>query len=144
VARPLLVVMTAVTGGGILLAMGGWLLPVAIAVVVCAVMLLGPLRKESGKTFRPRLGEWRLFWTFAAPRAFSAAIDASSMWIGVLLCAGLSGSAAAGVFGAAGRYVLAGQLVMQGLRVAVAPQLSRLLGSGRTEEAAAVHRTITT
>jgi O-antigen/teichoic acid export membrane protein len=47
------------------------------------------------------------------------------------------------VFAAVGRYVMAGLLVMQGLRVAVAPQLSRLLGAGRRAEAAAVYRRTT-
>ena len=61
----------------------------------------------------------RTFWRFALPRAASAAIDAGSMWVGVLLTSVLAGPADAGVFGAVGRYVLAGQLAMQGLRVAV-------------------------
>ena len=52
------------------------------------------------------------------------------------MTAALAGQADAGVFGAVGRYVLAGQLAMQGLRVAVTPQLSRLLGAGRRAEAA--------
>jgi O-antigen/teichoic acid export membrane protein len=58
------------------------------------------------------------------------AIDAGSMWVGVLLTGALAGPAQAGIFAAAGRYALAGLLVMHGLRVAVAPQLSRLLGAG--------------
>ena len=62
----------------------------------------------------------------------------------MLLTAALAGPADAGVFGAVGRYVLAGQLAMQGLRVAVSPQLSRLLGRGERAAAAAVHRQLTT
>jgi O-antigen/teichoic acid export membrane protein len=65
------------------------------------------------------------------------------MWVGVLLTAALATQADAGVFGGVGRYVLAGQLALQGLRVAIAPQLSRLLGAGRTADAAAVHRRTT-
>ncbi|HET9516221.1 MAG TPA: polysaccharide biosynthesis C-terminal domain-containing protein, partial [Actinoplanes sp.] len=60
-----------------------------------------------------------------------------------LLTAALAGQREAGVFAAVGRYALAGLLVMQGLRVAVAPQLSRLLGQNRRAAAAAVYRRTT-
>jgi len=86
---------------------------------------------------------WRPLWAFALPRAASVAIDASSMWVGVLLTGALASPAEAGVFAAAGRYALAGLLIMQGLRVAVAPRLSRLLGAGRRAEAARVYRRTT-
>jgi O-antigen/teichoic acid export membrane protein len=65
------------------------------------------------------------------------------MWVGVLLTTALASQTQAGVFGAVGRYVLAGLLIMQGLRVAIAPQLSRLLGQGRHTEAAQIYRRTT-
>jgi O-antigen/teichoic acid export membrane protein len=130
VVRPLLLLLA---GGGLLLGFAGWLLPLAAAAVIGLV--LGPgLARPAG---------WRSFWAFALPRAASVAIDASSMWIGVLLTGALSTRADAGVFAAVGRYVLAGLLVMQGLRVAIAPHLSRLLAAGRTAEAAQVYRRTT-
>jgi O-antigen/teichoic acid export membrane protein len=92
---------------------------------------------------RPRAGDWRSFWAFALPRSASVAIDAGSMWVGVLLTGALAGQAQAGVFAAVGRYALAGLLIMQGLRVAVAPQLSRLLGADRRGEAVQVYRRTT-
>jgi O-antigen/teichoic acid export membrane protein len=127
VLRPALLLLA---GGGLLLGFAGWLAPLAVAALIGLV--LGPgLARPAG---------WRTFWAFALPRAASVAIDASSMWIGVLLTGALSTRAEAGVFAAVGRYVLAGLLIMQGLRVAIAPQLSRLLGAGRTAEAAQVYR----
>jgi O-antigen/teichoic acid export membrane protein len=138
ISRPVLVGAAAAAGAGLVAAMLGWLLPLAFATIVCAALLVRPVRGGGG--MRP----WRRFWGFAGPRAASATIDASSMWVGVLLTTVLAGQAQAGVFGAVGRYVLAGQLAMQGLRVAVAPQLSALLGAGRTADAAAVHRQTTT
>jgi O-antigen/teichoic acid export membrane protein len=102
--------------------------------------LTGPLGLARAARLIPTRDDWRVFWRFALPRAASAAIDASSVWVGVLMTAILAGQVQAGVFAAVGRYALAGQLVMHGLRIAVAPQLSRLLGAGRTGDAAAVHR----
>ncbi|WP_305789215.1 lipopolysaccharide biosynthesis protein [Symbioplanes lichenis] len=133
VGRPILVGAVALAGGGVAAAMAGWVLPAVAALVVCLLLV--------GKPGRP--DDWRTLWGFALPRAVSAAIDSSSMWVGVLLTAALATQADAGVFGGVGRYVLAGQLALQGLRVAIAPQLSRLLGAGRTGEAAAVHRQTT-
>jgi len=132
-ARPLAVIGAVAAGGGVLLGFAGWLLPLAGAAVLALVLVAQPLS-------RPAPGDWRTFWSFALPRAASAAIDASSMWVGVLLTGALATQAEAGVFAAAGRYALAGLLVMQGLRVAVAPRLSRLLGAGSRAEAASAYR----
>lgn len=144
VARPLLVGAAAVASGGLLVGMIGWVVPAAIAIVACLVLVTGPLGVGRGAALRPERADWSAFWRFALPRAASAAIDASAVWVGVLLTSVLAGQADAGVFGAVGRYILAGQLAMQGLRVAVSPQLSRLLGAGERAAAAAVHRQMTT
>ncbi|MEV4812496.1 lipopolysaccharide biosynthesis protein [Micromonospora avicenniae] len=144
VARPVLVGAAALAGGGLVAGMGGWLVPAALALLVCLTLVAGPLGLGRGATLRPQRADWTGFWSFALPRAASAAIDAGSMWVGVLLTSVLAGQADAGVFGAVGRYILAGQLAMQGLRVAVSPQLSRLLGAGERAAAAAVHRQLTT
>ncbi|SCF22185.1 Membrane protein involved in the export of O-antigen and teichoic acid [Micromonospora matsumotoense] len=142
-ARPVLLLATVATGAGVAVGFGGWLLPVALAVVAAVVLLLRPLGVFAGARLRPDGADWRTLWGFALPRAVSAAIDASSMWVGVLLTSALAGADESGVFGAVGRYALAGLLIMQGLRVAVAPQLSRLLGQGRTADAALVYRRVT-
>ncbi|GAB1642043.1 lipopolysaccharide biosynthesis protein [Krasilnikovia sp. MM14-A1259] len=142
-ARPLLIGAAVAAGGSVTAAFAGWLLPLAAAAVAAALLVAGPLGLTRGARLRPTAADRRWFWSFALPRAASTAIDAGSMWFGVLLTAALAGPAQAGVFGAVGRYVLAGLLVMQGLRVAIAPQLSRLLGAGQRAQAAAVHRRIT-
>nr|WP_091091464.1 lipopolysaccharide biosynthesis protein [Micromonospora nigra] len=144
VARPLLVGAAVLTGAGLLTGMTGWLVPAAVALLVCLGLVAGPLGLGAGARLRPERADWPAFWRFALPRAASAAIDAGSMWVGVLLTSALAGPDDAGVFGAVGRYILAGQLAMQGLRVAVSPQLSRLLGRGERAAAAAVHRQLTT
>ena len=161
IARPVLMIGAVVAGGGVVLGFAGWLLPPAVAAVIALVLLASfrhdPRRswtrgwskshiepgKGNHKSKIAGLGDWRPFWSFALPRAASVAIDASSMWVGVLLTGALATQAEAGVFAAVGRYALAGLLIMQGLRVAIAPQLSRLLGAGRRAEAAEVYRRTT-
>ncbi|MFI5491405.1 polysaccharide biosynthesis C-terminal domain-containing protein [Actinoplanes sp. NPDC051859] len=139
-ARPALMIAAVLTGGGVLAGFAGWLLPVAVALVIALALVAQPLGVGAGASWRPARADWRSFWGFALPRAASVAIDASSMWVGVLLTGALATQAEAGVFAAVGRYALAGLLVVQGLRVAIAPQLSRLLGAGRLAEAAQVYR----
>jgi O-antigen/teichoic acid export membrane protein len=143
VGRPILVGAVALASGGVVAATAGWALPAVAAVVACLLLIRRPLGLIDFGALRPAPGAWRPFWSFALPRAVSAAIDSGSMWVGVLLTAALASQADAGVFGGVGRYVLAGQLAMQGLRVAIAPQLSQLLGAGRDRDAAAVHRQAT-
>jgi O-antigen/teichoic acid export membrane protein len=143
VARPALIGATVALGGSVAAGFAGWLAPVAASAALALVLLVRPLGLGRGTVLRPTRVDARAFWSFALPRAVSVAIDASSMWVGVLLTGALAGPAEAGVFGAVGRYALAGLLVMQGLRVAVAPQLSRLLGAGRRAEAAQVYRRTT-
>lgn len=144
IGRPVLVGAAAFAGASVLFGLAGWLVPALVAVAVCGVLVAGPLGAGRGARWRPQRADWTSFWRFALPRAGSAAIDAGSMWTGVLLAVALAGPVEAGIFGAVGRYILAGQLALQGLRVAVAPQLSRLLGQDRPAEAAAVHRQTTT
>ncbi|MFG1887744.1 lipopolysaccharide biosynthesis protein [Micromonospora sp. NPDC049051] len=140
VARPVLVGAAVLAGGGLLAGLTGWLVPAVVAVLLTLVLAAGPLGLGRPAALRPRRDDWSTFWRFALPRAASAAIDAGAVWVGVLLTSVLAGQSEAGVFGAVGRYILAGQLAVQGLRVAVSPQLSRLLGQGRPDAAAAVHR----
>ncbi len=146
VLRPVLMLAAVAAGGGVLLGFGGWLVPMGVAAVAGLALVARPFGLAGPgvrQRLRPNAADWRSFWAFALPRSASVAIDASSMWVGVLLTGALATQAEAGVFAAVGRYVLAGLLVMQGLRVAVAPQLSRLLGADRRAEAAAVYRRTT-
>ncbi|MFD2767778.1 polysaccharide biosynthesis C-terminal domain-containing protein [Micromonospora eburnea] len=142
-ARPALVLVALAAGAGVTGVFAGWLAPALVAGLVCVVLLVRPLGLAAGATLRPTGRDWRMLWGFALPRAASAAVDAGSMWLAVLLTAALADQVEAGVIGAVGRYALAGLLVMQGLRVAVAPQLSRLLGQGHAVEAAMVYRRVT-
>jgi O-antigen/teichoic acid export membrane protein len=135
IARPVLMIGAVLAGGGVLLGFAGWLVPLAAALLIALVLVAKPLPMR-----KPVSQDWQGFWGFALPRAASVAIDASSMWVGVLLTGALASQREAGVFAAVGRYTLAGLLIMQGLRVAIAPQLSRLLGAGQRHEAAQVYR----
>ncbi|MET9965371.1 polysaccharide biosynthesis C-terminal domain-containing protein, partial [Streptomyces sp. NPDC006356] len=80
------------------------------------------------------------FWAFAAPRAISSVFDISSVWIGVILLSSLASSEEAGVYAAVGRVVVAATLLQLAIRLAVAPEISRLLAVEETAQACHLHR----
>ncbi|WP_420782834.1 lipopolysaccharide biosynthesis protein [Streptomyces sp. LPB2020-019-1HS] len=148
IGKPVLRVLIAVPviwlAPGMLSLAAAWLLP-ALAGTVAAWLALRRNRAARG-TDRPAVRgavPWRAFWRFAAPRAVSAVFDFSAVWVGVVLLSALAGSAEAGVYTAVGRVVTAGTLVQLAVRMAVAPQLSRLIAVGDLAAARHLHRVST-
>jgi len=82
----------------------------------------------------------REFWAFSGPRAISSVFDITSVWIGVVLLSLLGTSRDAGIYTAVSRLITAGTLLQLAVRLAVAPQISGLLASGREDEAHGLHR----
>ncbi|MGW3203334.1 lipopolysaccharide biosynthesis protein [Streptomyces sp. NPDC001135] len=144
VLRVLIAVPVAYWAPGMLSLAAAWLLP-ALAGLAAAWLGLRRCRAPHPPTL-PAGGEsvsWRDFWTFSAPRAVSSVFDISAVWVGVLLLSALATDAEAGIYTAIGRVVTAGTLLQLAVRLAVAPQLSRLLAVGEFAEAQHLHRTST-
>ncbi|GGW12474.1 hypothetical protein GCM10018980_04530 [Streptomyces capoamus] len=129
---------------GMLPLAAAWLLP-ALAGTAAAWLALRRCRAARG-TAGPgahRTVPWREFWSFAAPRAVSSLFDYSAVWVGVILLSALATGAEAGLYTAIGRVITAGTLLQLAVRLAVAPQISRLLAVGRLAEARHLHRVST-
>lgn len=118
-----------------------WLLPSAAGAVIAWISLRRHRRTDApaapGHQPQPLSRE---FWAFSGPRAISSVFDITSVWIGVVLLSLLSTSYDAGVYTAVSRLITAGTLLQLAVRLAVAPQISGLLGSGADGEAHALHR----
>ncbi|MFH8798586.1 oligosaccharide flippase family protein [Streptomyces sp. NPDC017936] len=144
VLRVLIAVPVAWYAPGVTALASAWLLP-ALAGSVAAWFSLRrcragrPVPSPRGGTAVP----WRDFWGFAAPRAVSSVFDISAVWVGVILLSVLATAGEAGVYTAIGRVVTAGTLVQLAVRLAVAPELSRLLALEKHGEAHEVHRVST-
>ncbi len=141
VLRVLIAVPVAYWAPGMLSLAAAWLLP-ALAGLVAA--WVGLRRCRAGHATAPAGGaesvSWRAFWAFSAPRAISSVFDISAVWVGVILLSALATDAEAGIYTAIGRIVTAGTLLQLAVRLAVAPQLSRLLAVGEAAEAHHLHR----
>lgn len=118
-----------------------WGLPWALAAGAALAVVLSQLTslRRAGPSAASAPRSWaeitHEFWSFASARAFAGTAEVTLVWLDVLLVGWLVGPRQAGIYGAASRFVTAGTLVMQASRISIAPRLSRLLASGRREEA---------
>jgi len=148
IGKPLLRLLIAVPVAcytpGLLSLASAWLLP-ALAGSVAAWLALRRCRAGHGTTYPTGNGSlpWRTFWGFSAPRAVSSVFDITAVWIGVILLSVLATADEAGVYTAIGRVVTAGTLVQLAVRLAVAPEISRLLAVDKVREAHELHRVST-
>ncbi|MGH3097551.1 MAG: lipopolysaccharide biosynthesis protein [Streptosporangiales bacterium] len=148
-ARLLGVVAVGAAGGGALAASLAWALPLPVVVVVAGAVLLARVRRAEREStaygsWRPEASAARRLWSFSLPRAASAMLEKSLLWFDVLLVGSMLGSAAAGVYGAASRFVAAGLIAETALRVVVAPRFSALLAKGRRREVQDLYGAATT
>jgi O-antigen/teichoic acid export membrane protein len=83
------------------------------------------------------------FWRFAAPRAVASTVQMALQRVDVLLVAALAGLAPAALYAVAGKFVVVGQMVNQGLSQSVQPRLAERLAVGDRAGANALYRQAT-
>ncbi|HYO39131.1 MAG TPA: polysaccharide biosynthesis C-terminal domain-containing protein [Nocardioidaceae bacterium] len=138
-SRPLAVWLVTALGGSALAAALAWVAPLVPAVLVSLLVLARQVsRFERGFGVHGRLlPTWALqrrLLGFALPRTLSSALEQSIIWFDVVLVGILVGSASAGIYGAASRFVGAGVIVLTALRIVVAPRFSAYLAERRHGE----------
>ena len=120
-----------------------WGLPLVAAALIAAGLVVRSTRRlgtagQSATEPRPLPALAGEFWAFAGARAFGGVAEIMLIWLDVLLVGWLVGPLEAGVYAAASRFITTGTLVLQATRIAITPQLSRLLATERTSEAEAL------
>ena len=140
--RPVLVLLAAALGGTAVLASVAWAAPIALAMILALIVLWRRIAIQErrantvGKWWPDRALTVRI-WKFSAPRWYSAGIEQSILWFDVILVGAIAGSSAAGVYGAASRFVSAGLIISTAMRMVISPRFSALLGEnklGRVQE----------
>ncbi|MFF9769323.1 oligosaccharide flippase family protein [Streptomyces sp. NPDC014636] len=140
VLRVLIAVPVALVGPGVLSLAAAWLVPTLTGFLAAWIALR---RCRTGRRAVPAPDAAAApcgFWAFAAPRAISSVFDISAGWVGVILLSCLGTSEEAGIYTAVGRVVIAATLLQLAVRLAFAPQISRLLATGGLAEARHLHR----
>lgn len=137
VLRPLLVAAAVGLGGATTMSSLGWAFPWALGAVAALVVLT----RQVHRAVPGGAGSWwpdrelsRRIVDYSMPRAVAAGLEQTVIWLDVVLVGIIAGSAAAGVYGSAARFVSAGVIVATALRIVVAPRFSALLSQGRTAE----------
>jgi len=129
-------------GLGLSGAMLGWNAPLVVGTALAAVLVVRRSRPPADPgapplTATPYPAVAGEFWRFSAPRSAAAVLEVAIVWADVVIVAALTSPREAGVYAAASRFVTTGTLAEAALRVAMAPQVSRLLagndldGAGR-------------
>jgi O-antigen/teichoic acid export membrane protein len=125
-----------------------WGTPLAIGCVAALVVLVRRGRREflAARPLHPSLHIVQVgaeFWRFTAPRGLAAVFQIMVIWVDILLVGAIESPRQAAIYTVASRYVLMGTLALQALGIALGPQISRLLASGRRDEARSVFRLAT-
>ncbi len=128
----------------------GWVIPEALACIAAVVVLRGLVRRVgTGRAIEANAGvvyEGGLakeFWSFSAPRGVAAAFQIVIIWFDLLLLSHFRDATEVGIYGAASRAVLLGTFALQAIRLAIAPQISRLLARDDRQGAQVVYQTAT-
>ncbi|MFI8965431.1 oligosaccharide flippase family protein [Streptomyces sp. NPDC053493] len=144
VLRVLLAVPVALLAPGVLGLSAAWLLPTVVGAFVAWLALRRCRRTSRGASSGAEAAlARRSFWSFAAPRAISSVFDISAAWLGVVMLSGLATSEEAGIYTAVGRIVVAATMLQLAIRLAVAPEISRLLALEDGRQACQLHRIAT-
>lgn len=129
--RPLLILIAVACGGTATAASVAWAAPFLIGLLAALIVLTFQVRRHerSGTPgiIRPDVTTRHEMFKFAAPRTAATAMEQSIVWLDVILVGAIAGTAAAGVYGSASRFLAAGLLIDTAMRTVVSPVFSSLM-----------------
>ena len=127
-----------------------WSIPYVFAFALAAVWLHRLRRRFHHRTKKanraelaPDPGITRKFWRFTAPRGVATIAQTLLKRSDIILVAALSSTTEAALYAAATRFVVFGQLAVQALQQALAPQMSATLARHDHDAAQDIYRTTT-
>ena len=146
-ARPalqaVLVLGAVLAGGGAFAVVCAFIVPypfvAALAVVALRHRIPKPVVDRSVPATADRVDGGR-FWRFTLPRAFAGVLQIALQRLDILLVGAIRGAAAAAIYTAATRFVVAGQLGNQAVWYAVQPRLAGLVANDELEAARRLYR----
>lgn len=145
-----LVLLASALGLSVVGFIAAWSIPYIFAFAVASFWLV-QLRhrmhrrtQQSGSdTIPPDSGIAGEFWRFTAPRGVATIAQTLLKRSDIILVAALSSTTEAALYAAATRFVVFGQLAVQALQQALAPQMSATLAKGEHDAAQDIYRTTT-
>lgn len=127
--RPLFVALVIGAGFGTTAMLAAWATPAALILVPAAVTAATLIRKgERGQSPQTSVRSLaKEFWSFAAPRGVASVFQMAILWLDVILVGALRSTEEAGIYAAVSRLISLGIFAIEGVRLAIAPQLSSAL-----------------
>ena len=149
VVRPIVVWLVAAGGGSFVAVTLAWAAPLPVALIAAALVLRVQVRRHEGAAgvrglWRPDPSLRKGIVSYALPRTLSAGLEQSVIWLDVVLVGILAGSASAGVYGGASRFVAAGLIIDTALRIVVSTRFSTLLFQEKVAQVQALYRVAAT
>lgn len=144
--RPIAVALVATAGGSFAAVTLAWSFPLPAALIASVFVLRSQIRRHERAagvtgTWWPKKPLRQQIFRYALPRTLSAGLEQSLIWFDVILVGLISGSATAGIYGGASRFVAAGLVVDSALRVVVSPRFSALLHLNKLRQLEDLYRT---
>ncbi len=148
-SRPVAVLLVVVLGGTAVWAALAWAIPLPLAMIAALWALWLRLRRHEQRSgvkgsWFPDRGVFTRIWKFALPRWFSSGVEQSIVWFDVILVGAIAGAGAAGVYGAASRFVSAGLIISTAMRMVISPRFSALLSEHKTRAVQELYSTTVT
>ncbi len=148
-SRPVAVLLVVALGGPAVWAAVAWAMPLPLAMIAALWALWMRLRRHERRvgvkgSWLPDRDVFTRIWKFALPRWFSSGIEQSIVWFDVILVGALAGAGAAGVYGAASRFVTAGLIISTAMRMVISPRFSALLSENKTRAVQELYSTTVT
>lgn len=126
------------------------LVPVLAVLLWVTIRQLRPFRADHDGGSEPEAAprwpvrsERRSILGFALPRTASSGLEQLLIWLDVLIVGAMLGPAAAGLYGAATRFIAAGLIVDAALRIVISPRFSVLLHAHDLSATQSLYRTAT-
>jgi O-antigen/teichoic acid export membrane protein len=141
--RPVLVIFALAMGVGVPGVLLAWAVPLGLALPIAALVLAALMRRleRAPAPVEPSpAGLVSEFWRFSAPRGLAGIFQVALVWLGVLLLGSLRSTNEAGLYGAVGRLVGLGVFAIEGVRLAIAPQISAALAEDDPEGTQLLYR----
>lgn len=151
-ALPVAMAVTIAAGGGAAAIALAWAGPFALALVPMALWTTALLRRvERGATASSAAAPAplaardlrRRFWSFALPRSFAGIFALTITWIDALLLGALDGPRSVGIYTAATRWLLVGNMAGNAVTIAFGPQIAAVMATKATGEARELFQTAT-
>ena len=130
-------VALAVSHAGALAITWSWILPLVILLPIGALLAYRRAAPTPPDTEHPP-GLRRTFWRYSLLRGIGSTASLALVWISVPLVAALAGPSAAGAYAAASRFATSGQLGLQAMRLAVAPEIAAAFAVGHRDRVRAL------